>query len=476
MSVPDTGLATPVGAPPPSARRRIPLWWWGVAVVALLALMSLLEELTDAHDLTSSGTVRATLIATTPILLAGLGGLWSERAGVVNIGLEGMLILGTFGAGWWAYEYGAWAGVLGAILFGVLGGTLHAIATVIFGVDHIVSGVAINIIALGAVQYLAAITFTGVKGGGPTQSPPLPDLPDITIGPLSDALKDVEDKNWFFVSELCSVLDALVDNLSVLVIITALLVVLSWYLLWRTSFGLRLRSCGESPAAAESLGIAVLRYKFVAVMISGGLAGLGGCFLAMVASSSYRDGQTGGRGYIGLAAMIFGNWRPGGLVAGSGLFGYTETLGLRQGGTSVHALLLAISAIAVAFAVFQLRRVSRQALILGGVAAVAALVLGYFAGDALGDGFSGRGWVILAAVVVAGALLFLIRRSDYVGPTILLLIGFAFASLYHSIDKVPGDFTRMTPYLTTLLVLAFASQRLRMPAADGQIYRKGSAG
>ena len=87
----------------------------------------------------------------------------------------------------------------------------------------------------------------------------------------------------------------------------------------------------------------VLRYKFVAVLVSGGLAGLGGGFLAMVASSDYRDGQTGGRGYIGLAAMIFGNWRPGGLVAGSGLFGYTETLGLRQGGTSVHALLLAIA-------------------------------------------------------------------------------------------------------------------------------------
>ncbi len=475
MSVPETGLASPMVAPP-VARRRIPLWWYAVAVVALLALMSLLEELTDAHDLTSSGTIRATFIATTPILLAALGGLWSERAGVVNIGLEGMMILGTFGAAWWAYEYGAWVGVVGAILFGALGGLLHAIATVVFGVDHIVSGVAINIIALGAVQYLAAITFTGMKGGGPTQSPPLPDVQAITIGPLADKLGEVEDKNLFLISELASVGRALVNNLSVLVIIALLLTVLSWFVLWKTSFGLRLRSCGESPAAAESLGINVLRYKFVAVLISGGFAGLGGCFLAMVSASAFRDGQTGNRGYIGLAAMIFGNWRPGGLLAGSGLFGYTETLGLRQGGTSVHALLLAVAAIALAFGVWQLRKGSRVVLALGVVAIAAGVPLAYVFGDALGDGFDGQGWVLLAMLAVAAALMVVIRRQEFFASVLLVLIGLAFAILYFALDEVPDDFTRMTPYLITLLVLAFAAQRLRMPAADGQIYRKGSAG
>jgi general nucleoside transport system permease protein len=474
MSVPETGLVTPTAAPPP--RRRIPRWWWAVGLVAVLALLSLLEVVTDAGDLTSSGTIRASLGATTPILLAALGGLWAERAGIVNIGLEGMMILGTFGAAWWAFEYGAWAGVVGAVLFGALGGCLHAIATVLFGVDHIVSGVAINIIALGTVQYLAAITFTGLKGGGPTQSPPLPDLPALTIGPLADALRDVEREDIFLVSELAAVLEALVHNLSILVVIALLLVVLSWYILWRTPFGLRLRSCGESPAAAESLGIAVLRYKFVAVLISGGLAGLGGCFLAMVASSSYRDGQTGNRGYIGLAAMIFGNWRPGGLLAGSGLFGYTETLGLRQGGTSVHALLLAIATIAFAFGVWKLRGGSRVVLALGIVAVVVSMPLAVLAGDRLGDGFDGQGWVLLGAAVVVGALLVLIRRSEYFASVLLLVLGIAFAALYASIDEVPGHFTRMTPYLTTLLVLAFAAQRLRMPAADGQRYRKGSAG
>ncbi len=474
MSVPDTGIA-PIAAPPP-VKRRIPLWWWAVGLVAVLALLSLLEVITDANDLTSSGTIRATLIATTPILLAALGGLWSERAGVVNIGLEGMMILGTFGAAWWAYEYGAWVGVVGAIIFGALGGLLHAIATVIFGVDHIVSGVAINIIALGATQYLAAITFTGLKGGGPTQSPPLPDLPALTITPLADSLKDVEDNEIFFVSEVAAVLRALVNDLSVMVVIALLLVFVTWFLLWRTPFGLRLRSCGESPVAAESLGINVIRYKFVAVLISGGLAGLGGCFLAMVASSSYRDGQTGNRGYIGLAAMIFGNWRPGGALAGSGLFGYTETLGLRQGGTSVHALLLAIAAIALAFGVWQLRKGNRVALIIGLAAVVVGLLLAYLFGDALGDGFDGQGAVLTGLVVVAAVGLIAIRRHESFSSVLLLMIGLAFAVLYFSIDEVPGDFTRMTPYLVTLLVLAFAAQRLRMPAADGQIYRKGSAG
>ena len=421
MSVPAAAAGT---APltPPAKRRKLPRWWIIVALLAAMLLLSLLRVITGANDLTSRGTIAATFIAIIPILLAGLGGLWSERAGVVNIGLEGMMILGTWGAAYFAYHYGAWAGVAGAILMGMLGGLIHAVATVIFGVDHIISGVAINIIALGAVQYLASLTFAGLPGGGSTQSPKLPDVPTITIGPLSDGLREIEDTDLFFVSDLAALLGALVTNLSALVLLAILLVVGTYYALWRTSFGLRLRSVGESPGAAESLGVMVLRYKFAAVLVSGGLAGLGGGVLAMLASSNYRDGQTGGRGYIGLAAMIFGNWRPGGLLAGSGLFGYTETLGLRQGGTSVHALLLALAVLALAAGVWQVR----------------------------------TGQSVAGAVIVG--------------------IGALLGALYFAIDEVPSDFTRMTPYVITLLVLAFASQRLRMPAADGQIYRKGTVG
>ncbi len=406
----------------PRRSRRFSPWWILLGLAVVLFLLSLLQLVTGAHDLASSGTLRATLVATVPIALAALGGLWSERAGVVNIGLEGMMILGTYGAGFFGFHYGPWVGVLGALALGTVGGLIHAIATVAFGVDHIISGVAINIIALGVTQYLAALTFVGLPGGGQTQSPKLGDVGSITIGPLSDALGTVESADIFFVSETAALLRALVTNLSLLVVVAVLLFVVTYFLLWRTAFGLRLRSCGESPVAAESLGVNVYRYKFIAVLTSGAMAGLAGGFLALVASSNYRDGQTGGRGYIGLAAMIFGNWRPGGILMGAGLFGYTETLGLRQGGTSVHALLLAISLLLLAGAVWQWRR-----------------------------------GVQVAAFVSVGLAL-------------------AVGALYFSIDTVPGDFTRMTPYVATLLVLALASQRLRMPAADGMRYRRGEGG
>lgn len=406
----------------PVRSRRMSPWWILIGLAGVMLLLSVLQLVTGANDLASSGTLRATLIATVPIALAGLGGLWSERAGVVNIGLEGMMILGTYGAGFFGFHYGPWAGVLGALALGAVGGLIHAVATVGFGVDHIISGVAINIIALGVTQYLAVMTFTGLPGGGQTQSPKLGDVGSITIGPLSDALGELEQADVFFVSEVAALLRALVTDLSLLVVVALLLFLATYYLLWRTAFGLRLRSCGESPVAAESLGVNVYRYKFIAVLTSGAMAGLAGGFLALVASSNYRDGQTGGRGYIGLAAMIFGNWRPGGLLMGSGLFGYTQSLGLRQGGTSVHALLLAIALLLLAVAVWQLRK--RQQ---------------------------------VAAFVSIG-------------------LAVAVGTLYFSIDTVPGDFTAMTPYVVTLLVLALASQRLRMPAADGMRYRKGSAG
>ncbi len=149
----------------------------------------------------------ATLIATVPIMLAGLGGLWSERAGVVNIGLEGMMILGTCGAGYFGYHYGAWAGVARRDrCMGVLGGLVHAIATVIFGVDHIISGVAINIIALGAVQYLAD---ADVRRAARRRPDPVADDPRrrrrITIGPSATAGATSRSKDIFFVSELAAV-------------------------------------------------------------------------------------------------------------------------------------------------------------------------------------------------------------------------------------------------------------------------------
>ncbi|CAN5252264.1 ABC transporter permease [soil metagenome] len=421
MSVSTDTVETP-STPAPRRTRRITLPLVLLGVAGLLLVLALLRVVTGAGDVASSGTISATIAAAIPIGLAGLGGLWAERAGIVNIGLEGMMILGTFGAGYFGYFYDPWQGIVGAIACGAVGGLIHALATVTFGVNHIVSGVAINIIAVGAVAYLAALSFDGVPGGGPSKSPRVPDLPAITIDALADPLGDLASRDIFFVSELAAFLQAFVNGMSVLTLICLSLFVLTYYVLWRTAFGLRLRSCGESPVAAESLGVNVYLYKFIAVIVSGGLAGLGGGFLVLVSSNVYNEGQTGGRGYIGLASMIFGNWRPGGLLTGSLLFGYSDTVRLRSGGESVHALLLLVSVLLIALAIWQWRRAERGL-------AIASFLIGVGAGI----------W-------------------------------------YRTTDTVPGDLTGMTPYVVTLLVLAMASQRLRMPAADGLPYRRGSAG
>ena len=395
-----------------------------IALIAVLSvfLIAVLRVVTGVSDLASSGALAAAIGLAVPIGLAGLGGLWSERAGVVNIGLEGMMILGTWGAGFFGFHYGPWAGLLGAAFCGMLGGAIHAVATVVFGVDHIVSGVAINIIGYGAAKYLAARTFTGTPGGGPTQSPSLRSLPTISIPGVSPALGDLEKQQIFFVSDAAAIVRSMVTNVSIVTVIALALVALTWWVLWRTTFGLRLRSCGESPAAAETLGVNVYRYKFVAVLVSGAMAGLGGGYLALVAANIYRDGQTGGRGYIGLAAMIFGNWRPGGLVGGAALFGYTDAVQLRGGGSTVHAMLLLLAVLIIGVGIWQVRRHR----VFQGVVAISA-----------------------------GALV---------------------AVLYFVTETVSGEFTGMTPYVATLLVLALSSQRLRMPAADGQPYRKGEGG
>jgi ABC-type uncharacterized transport system permease subunit len=397
---------------------RPPLGYLALAVLGL-AVVSAVRVLTGADDLTSAGTVGAALSAAVPIALAGLGGLWSERAGVVNIGLEGMLVLGTFGAGWAGYQYGPWAGALAGAAMGALGGLLHAVATVTFGVDHIVAGVAINLVAPGLALYLAKVSFTSAPGGGQKQSPPIADVGQLTVPGLSSWLGRLEGRHWFLVSDLAAVLRGLTTQVSELSVVAALLFALTFFVLWRTPFGLRLRSVGEAPYAAESLGVQVYRLKYAGVVVSGALAGLGGAFLA-ISSGQYRDGQTGGRGFIGLASMIFGNWRPGGVAVGAGLFGYTDAMQLRSS-AAVHALLLLLG--------------------------VALLVLAVRQGRA-------RRYAVAAVAAVLGGL---------------------FVAWFAATDQLPAELVGAAPYVVTLLVLALASQRLRMPKADGQTYRKGEA-
>ncbi|MSW64789.1 MAG: ABC transporter permease, partial [Actinobacteria bacterium] len=318
----------------------------------------------------------ATLLLAVPLLLAALGGLFAERAGVVNIGLDGMMILGTWGAGFAGYQWGWQGAVLGGILMGALGGLLHAVATVTFGVDHVISGVAINILAAGVVRFLSeSIYVDNPAGGGVTQSPamssrpPTFSLPVLSSGP--DLLGKLENLHWFLLSDLAGVLRGFTNGVGVLTVVAVLMVPGAYLLLWRTAFGLRLRSCGENPAAADSLGVPVYRLKYIAVIISGSLAGLGGVFLVFIANI-YREGQTNGRGFIGLAALIFGNWRPGGLAAGAGLFGYSDGLQLRSR-SAVVALLLLVAILLVAVAVWQFVKRRLVQSVLAVAVAVAAL-------------------------------------------------------------------------------------------------------
>ncbi len=166
--------ATAAGDPPETAAPKRFRADWRLqlfAIVLALLLLSLVRVISGADDITSGGTVAATISLAMPIAMAGLGGLWSERSGVVNIGLEGMMILGTwFGAAFAYFSGSPWMGILGGILGGVIGGALHAVATVTFGVDHIISGVAINILATGAARYLAGVFFTGERGRWPQRS------------------------------------------------------------------------------------------------------------------------------------------------------------------------------------------------------------------------------------------------------------------------------------------------------------------
>ncbi|MFF3321526.1 ABC transporter permease [Streptomyces sp. NPDC002889] len=400
-------------------RRKLSLPVILLIIAGGLALFSLVRVISGANDLTSVGQVSGALQLAVPIGLAGLGGLWAERAGVVNIGLEGMMILGTWFGAWAGYQWGPWTGVLLGIVGGALGGLLHAIMTVTFNVNHIVSGVAINILAVGVTRYLSNFTFAEAEGGSSKQSPRIERITDITIPGLSDGLADLQAEHWFFISDLAGVLGGLVTNLSLLTVLAILLIPGTWWVLWRTAFGLRLRSCGENPVAAESLGVNVYKYKYIAVIVSGGLAGLGGAFLAIVSTGIYQEGQTGGRGYIGLAAMIFGNWMPGGMAMGAGLFGFTDSLKLRGGAENVHAMLLLLA--------------------------------------------------ILLVLVFAWQL----YKKKHLQAAICFAVAAGLFAWYSLTDTLPSQFVDAAPYVTTLLVLALSAQRLRMPKADGMPYKRG---
>jgi simple sugar transport system permease protein len=240
--------------------------------------------------------VGAALRITVPYALAALGGTFSERSGVINLALEGLLLIGAFGATVAAYFSGsALLGVLGGVAAGLLTAAVYAVCVLIFRADQVVCGVAINLIADGLTRFLLKATF-----GSSSNSPRI-----VAFGERASSL-------WMTISHP-------------LVVATVALVALSHVFLKRTPFGLRIRAAGEHPEAARSLGVPVLRIRWVAVLLSGALAGMGGAWLA-VDQRQFVAGMSNGRGYIAIAALIFGGWRPVPGAIACLTFGFAEAL------------------------------------------------------------------------------------------------------------------------------------------------------
>ena len=237
----------------------------------------------------------STIRLSTPLILAALGGLFSERSGVINIALEGMMLAGAFTAAAVTYAVGnPYIGLLAGLMAGVLIAAIHAVACIRYKADQVVTGTAINILMIGLPAFLSGAFF--LSSGSTPQLPKEQLIPWIPI------------------------------------LIAFALVPISWYVLYKTPFGLRLRSVGENPEAADAAGVKVARMRYAGVLLSGALAGIGGAYLSIGQSSLFTRNMTSGRGFIALAALIFGKWRPVQTLLACLLFGFTEAISIQMQG------------------------------------------------------------------------------------------------------------------------------------------------
>lgn len=286
--------------------------WTAVAVAVALVVMAVLVNTTGLKNyvwlrvLFGVSALNFTLRAAVPLVLGALSGILCERTGIINIGIEGMMLAGAYGGfvakvatNDWPLIWSLFFGVLVALLVGGLMGLLHALLSIRFRVDQIISGTAIIILASGFSAYLFDRTAVSEGKFGPLRIPLLADIP--VIG------------------------DVLFNNPPI-TYAALLLVVITHVALFHTRWGLRSRACGEHPRAADTVGIPVNRYRYINTTIGGALAGLAGGFLVLEAVGQFQEGMTAGRGFISLAAMIFGNWNPFGALAAATLFGYTQAL------------------------------------------------------------------------------------------------------------------------------------------------------
>jgi len=254
-------------------------------------------------DILTLSLLWSTIRLSTPLILAALGGMFSERSGVINIALEGKMLAGAFTAAAVTYAADAklgmgnaspWIGLLAAILAGLFIAAIYAVACIRFKADQVVSGAAINILMFGMPGFLSGAFFLS---SGST-----PQLPKEHLIPLTP------------------------------IFIAFAMVAVSWYVMYRTPFGLRLRSVGEKPEAADAAGVSVNQIRYSGVLIAGVLAGIGGAYLSIGQSSLFTRNMTAGRGFIALAALIFGKWRPVQTMLACLLFGFTEAISIQMQG------------------------------------------------------------------------------------------------------------------------------------------------
>jgi len=257
----------------------------------------------------STTVLAAAVRMATPLIFASLGGLFSERAGIINIALEGIMLTGAFSAMLVTSFVGnPWVGLVGAVITGAMMALIHAVVCIRYHANHVVSGTAINIFAGGLTVFLLRLVFN-VAG----TSPAVARIPAVRL-PL------VADIPW---------IGPVLGQQNIMVYVAVALVFVSWFVLFKTVWGLRLRSVGEHPKAADTVGVNVFVMRYTALALSGALAGLGGAYLSIAHLSRFGDQMTAGRGFIALAAMIFGKWNPIGAMGAALFFGYADALQMR---------------------------------------------------------------------------------------------------------------------------------------------------
>jgi ABC-type uncharacterized transport system permease subunit len=320
----------------------------GAIVVALLGIVFgvLAIQSSTAHldaVVVWSALIAATLRYATPLTFAAIGGLYCERSGVINVALEGMLLTGAFFGIWGAIWAHSWAGneawIVGLVIAALAGmalATIHAVWAIHLKVDQIISGTALNFLALGITGYLFIDLYgdTGTPGDVPDYG-----IPDVHLAFMKD---------WYFIGPI-------LGQLNLMIWVSFALLVGTYFFVFRTPYGLRLRAVGEHPRAADTVGISVYKVRYIAVISSGAIAAMGGAYISLGFVHSFSENMTAGVGFIGLAALVFGKWRPFPAWGAALLFGFSSALADRlpnaygnEWGTLFQALPYVLTLVAVA--------------------------------------------------------------------------------------------------------------------------------